>query len=255
VSDDSVVIVTGAAGGLGGTMSRGLLAAGRRIVGFDIVDAAIEHERYLGVVGSVRSEDDCAAAVARAIEHFGAVHGLVNNAGMGMGKISLQAQLAELPFFEIPANGWQALIDTNVNGPFLMARAIAPHLIKHRWGRIVNVTTSYTTMVREHFSPYGPAKAALEAATVVWSQDLSASGVTVNVLIPGGAADTPMVPLESQRDRSKLIPPGVMVAPLTWLMSRASDGVTGYRFIGRDWDPAASADVNVKTAGALAGWR
>jgi 3-oxoacyl-[acyl-carrier protein] reductase len=255
VSDDSVVIVTGAAGGLGGTMSRGLLAAGRRVVGFDIVDAGIDHERYFGVTGSVRSPDDCARAVDQAIEHFGAVHGVVNNAGMGMGKIDLRAQLAQLSFYEIPADGWQALIDTNVNGPFLMARAIAPHLIKQGWGRIVNVTTSYTTMIREHFSPYGPAKAALEAATVIWSRDLKESGVTVNVLIPGGAADTPMVPPEAQRDRSKLIQPSVMISPVTWLMSHASDGVTGYRFIGNDWDPAASPEQNVKKAGTLAGWR
>lgn len=55
------------------------------------------------------------------------------------------------------------------------------------------------------------------------------TGVTVNVLVPGGAADTPMVPQFAAPDRSKLISPEVMVAPMVWLMSRASDGVTARR--------------------------
>ncbi len=253
--EDHVVIVTGAAGGLGGAMARGLLEAGRRVVSFDVVAPAIEHERFFAVTGSVRSDSDCARAVAAAVEHFGAVHAVVNNAGMGMGKISLQAQLGALSFYEIPAEGWQALIDTNVNGPFLMARAIAPYLIEGGWGRIVNVTTSYTTMIKDHFSPYGPAKAALEAASVVWSRDLQDTGVTVNVLIPGGAADTAMVPVEAAADRTRLIPPSVMVAPVVWLTSRASDGVTGRRFVGKEWDPGAPVERNVEKAGALAGWR
>jgi 3-oxoacyl-[acyl-carrier protein] reductase len=79
--------------------------------------------------------------------------------------------------------------------------------------------------------------------------------VTVNVLIPGGASDTAMVPAASVPDRDSLIKPSVMIAPAVWLTSHASDGVTGMRFIGRDWNPAASDERNLATAGALAGWR
>src|SRR5579875_1795114 len=216
-------------------MSLGLLAAGRRVVAFDIDRArpamdelvglahgAGQSERLFPVYGSVRSEDDCARVVAAAIERFGRVDALVNNAGLGMGTISLQAMISGIPFYDVPAENWRALIDTNVNGPFLMAKAITPHLRKQGWGRIVNVTTSYPTMIKDGFSPYGPAKAALEAASVIWSNDLKGTGVTVNVLIPGGAADTPMVPYEAARDRTKLVPPHVMVAPVTWLSSRVN---------------------------------
>jgi NAD(P)-dependent dehydrogenase (short-subunit alcohol dehydrogenase family) len=268
VDESIVVIVTGAAGGLGRAMSLGLLAAGRRVVAFDIDRArpamdelvglahgAGQSERLFPVYGSVRSEDDCARVVAAAIERFGRVDALVNNAGLGMGTISLQAMISGIPFYDVPAENWRALIDTNVNGPFLMAKAITPHLRKQGWGRIVNVTTSYPTMIKDGFSPYGPAKAALEAASVIWSNDLKGTGVTVNVLIPGGAADTPMVPYEAARDRTKLVPPHVMVAPVTWLTSRASDGFSGYRFIAREWDPDAPVEQNVKKAGSLAGWR
>jgi 3-oxoacyl-[acyl-carrier protein] reductase len=110
-------------------------------------------------------------------------------------------------------------------------------------------------MLKDGFSPYGPSKAALEAATVIWASDLAGTGVTVNVLIPGGAADTPMVPVESISDRSKLVKPAVMVEPIKWLTSHASDGVTGRRFIAKDWNPAAPLEQNLAASGALAGWR
>jgi NAD(P)-dependent dehydrogenase (short-subunit alcohol dehydrogenase family) len=267
MGEDHVVIVTGAAGGLGRAMSLGLLAAGRRVVALDreesaqALDALVatakgldEGARIFAVCASVRSESDCRRAVAQAVEHFGAVHALVNNAGLGMETISLEAMTKGVNFFDVPAEKWKALIDTNVNGPFLMASAVAPHLIKAGWGKIINVTTSYPTMLKNGFSPYGPAKAALESATVIWSKDLKDTGVTANVLIPGGAADTAMVPHEAVGDRSTLVRPAVMVAPVTWLTSHASDGVTARRFVAREWDPDAADDANVRKAGALAGW-
>ena len=76
-----------------------------------------------------------------------------------------------------------------------MAKALVPRLIAQGWGRIVNITTSHGTMVtRAGRPPYGPTKAALEAATVIWAKDLAGTGVTVNALLPGGAADTRMIP-------------------------------------------------------------
>jgi len=237
---DAVVIVTGAGGGLGSTMTRGLLAAGRRVVAIDIGAAqpalaaleaeAVQHgvaERLLCVVGSVTSEEDAERAVDAARERFGAVHALVNNAGIGMSAHSLDAQDAKLRFYELPTAFWQSLFETNVNGSFVMARAVVPHLVAQGWGRLINVTTGSFTMVRPGFTPYGPAKAAMEAATAAWSGELEGTGVTVNALLPGGAADTPMVPHASVADRTKLIPPSVMVAPVVWLTSPASDGVTG----------------------------
>lgn len=258
--EDHVVIVTGGAGGLGRTMALGLLADGRRVAALDVAQAepamnalvaeakaAGSGDRLFPVYGSVRSPRDCESAVAKVLERLGAVDALVNCAGLGMNAVSVQANVDGVKFYDVLPEQWGAAIETNVNGPFHMARAVAPHLVARGWGRIVNVTTSYTTMIKDGFSPYGPSKAALEAATVVWSNDLKDTGVTVNVLIPGGAADTPMVPPEVVPDRSKLVKPSVMVAPIVWLTSHASDGVTGRRFIGKEWSPG--------NAGAPAGWR
>jgi NAD(P)-dependent dehydrogenase (short-subunit alcohol dehydrogenase family) len=145
-------------------------------------------------------------------------------------------------------------MDVNVRGAFLMARAAAPHMIAQKWGRIVNVTTSMNTMIRGGNMPYGQSKASLEAATASWADDLKETGVSANVLVPGGAADTPMVPDESHYDRSSLVKPEVMVAPVCWLASKASDGFNQMRFIGRYWNPDASDEENIRAAGAPAAW-
>src|SRR6516162_7342699 len=79
-------------------------------------------------------------------------------------------------------------------------------------------------MMMEGFSPYGPSKAALEAATVIWAKDLAGTGVRVNALAPGGPANTRMIPATEVADRSTLIQPDVMIAPIVWLMSPRSDG-------------------------------
>ena len=97
-------------------------------------------------------------------------------------------------------------------------------------------------------------KAALEAASSSWADDLKGTGVTVNVLVPGGAADTPLVPQDSPFDRATMVRPEVMMAPICWLMSEDSDGVSGMRFIGNLWDPKKPWQEASKAAGAPVAW-
>ena len=66
-------------------------------------------------------------------------------------------------FWETDPEAWRLVIDTNVNGPFFMARAAVPAMLKAGWGRIINTSTSFSTMQRRGFTPYGPSKAALES--------------------------------------------------------------------------------------------
>jgi hypothetical protein len=123
------------------------------------------------------------------------------------------------------------VIDTNVNGPFIMARHAVPVMLKAGWGRIVNVSVSQGTMRRCGFSPYSPSKAALESETIIWAQDLEGTGVTVNALLPGGATLTGMVPQTvSEKAKSALLDPSIMVPPLLWLVSPEADGMTGQFF-------------------------
>jgi NAD(P)-dependent dehydrogenase (short-subunit alcohol dehydrogenase family) len=259
------VIVTGAAGGLGRAMALGLVRAGARVAAVDLpqraaqLDQLVEAAAGLGggavlpLQADVTDAAGCAAAVVAATRNFGALHGLVNNAAQGMQSIGPVLVGQRKRFYEVDAATWRRNMDINVNGPFNMARAVAPQLAAQGWGRIVNITTSFATMQMKGFSPYGPSKAALEAATVIWSQDLAGSGVTVNVLLPGGPADTAQIPVNEVPDRSTLIRPAVMVPPLLWLMSKDSDGVSGRRFVAQNWNAALGPAAAV-AAGDRAGW-
>jgi 3-oxoacyl-[acyl-carrier protein] reductase len=157
-------------------------------------------------------------------------------------------------FWDVSVDRWQKLMDINLRGPFLMARFAAPHLIRAGWGRIINVTTSLDTMYRKAYTPYGQSKAALEAASASWAADLAGTGVTVNVLIPGGAVDTQFFDASAPLTREALIRPEAMVPPLHWLVSPAADRVTGRRFVAAHWDPARGAEENVAAASAAAAW-
>jgi 3-oxoacyl-[acyl-carrier protein] reductase len=262
------VIVTGAARGMGRAMTLALASAGVRVAAVDlasskdamreVLDAARKqgaHERVVPLDCDITQWRDCENAVKASVERFGGVHGLVNNAGIAVTDEELASGRARRRrFYEHDPDGWRRVVETNVVGTFQMAKAIAPALVAQGWGRIVNVTTSHSTMVMQGFSPYGPTKAAIEAASVIWAKDLAGTGVTVNVLVPGGAGDTRMVPHHESPDRSTLVQPDVMMAPIVWLMSAQSDGVSGRRFIAKDWDPALDAAVAAQKAGAPAGW-
>jgi NAD(P)-dependent dehydrogenase (short-subunit alcohol dehydrogenase family) len=134
-----------------------------------------------------------------------------------------------------------------------LANAIVPEMMREGWGRIINVTTSLDTMLNAGSPTYGPSKAALEALSAIMAKDLDGTGVTVNVLVPGGITNTPMVS-ESGFDRAKMIQPEVMVAPLLWPVSDPAGKVIGRRFLGTHWDPALPPEQTAEKAGAPVAW-
>lgn len=255
---ERVCIVTGGSRGLGRVMADALLDAGCRVVitAFREPEALREVEaetarrvgsgRLLSLRADVGSAEDCATVVARTLEAFGAVHVLVNNAGRGMLEVNPDGFLDAKPFWTAPLDGWRSLIDANVNGPFYMTRAAAPHMVKGGFGRVVNISTSWGTMVRGGYSPYGPSKAALESCTGIWAKDFAGTGVTCNALLPGAATDTRMVP-GTGPDRlgpagQKVLRPEIMGPPIVWLASDRSAAWTGRRFVAKDWDTRLPPD-------------
>jgi NAD(P)-dependent dehydrogenase (short-subunit alcohol dehydrogenase family) len=109
-------------------------------------------------------------------------------------------------------------------------------------------------MIREGAPTYGPSKAALEAFSAIMAKDLAGTGVTVNVLVPGGVTNTGMVPLEAGYNRAEMIQPAVMAPPLNWLVSDAAGGVTGRRFLAAHWDPSLPPEEAAAKAGAPVAW-
>jgi len=216
---------------------------------------AADAPRIHPLVADVTRSEDCARAVEAAVSRFGGVHILVNNAGRGMKYVSESFITEPTRFWEVAPETWRLVIDTNVNGPFLMACAAAPQMMRQRWGRIINVSISHRTMRRKGFSPYGPSKAALESETIIWAQDLAGTGVTVNALLPGGATLTGMIPASIPAELLKtMLDPAVMVPPLLWLASKRSDGVTGQRFVASRWRIDGTEEEAVKAARENAGW-
>jgi NAD(P)-dependent dehydrogenase (short-subunit alcohol dehydrogenase family) len=267
--DGTVAIVTGAARGLGRATAAGLARAGATLVFADIDAAAVAQaaarlhgeaggERVRGIACDITSKADCERLVAETVATFGALHVLVNNAGKGPAHLERSPQTRSLKFWESDPDVWREIIDTNINGTFMMARSAVPHMLAAGWGRIINITTSLATMQRRANSPYGVSKAAIEAETLIWAKDLDGTGVTVNSLIPGGAADTDFVHSAARKELAargqQLLPPSVMVAPTVWLASTHSDGITGARFVGKLWDapvPPHEAAANAREAPVL----
>jgi NAD(P)-dependent dehydrogenase (short-subunit alcohol dehydrogenase family) len=260
-------IVTGAGRGLGRSVALGLARAGANVVFTAArtrreIDHVAEEASNRAAGGAVRqhladvaSEEDCQRVVNETVREFGGVHILVNNAGRGMRFVSETFLDTPTKFWETDPAVWKMIIDTNVNGPFLMARAVTPHMMKQRWGRIVNISINHETMRRAGFSPYGPSKAALESETIIWAQDLAGTGVTVNTLLPGGATDTGMVPQDIPHPlRQKLLHPDIMIPPLLWIVSEAAGGVTGSRFIANLWDATLPPQQAAEKARTTAGW-
>ncbi len=245
---DKVIIVTGGGRGLGRAMALGFArsgAAGITITAANSPDQVqdvaneIDHiageGRALPMVADVTSRADCERVVDETVDKFGAVHVLVNNAGKGQNFIGDD----RIPFWQADTDGWSAIVDTNINGPFLMAYSFVPHLRQQGWGRIINVSKSRDSMHRSLNSPYGPTKAALEAMTLAWAQDLLDSGVTVNSLAPGGSVDTdfilPAVRARAAETKKKYFAADIMVPAAIWLASEQSNGITGCRYTGSKW--------------------
>jgi NAD(P)-dependent dehydrogenase (short-subunit alcohol dehydrogenase family) len=241
---DRVAIVTGGGRGLGRAMALGLVRAGCRVVitaaresaELAAVEAEAGTDRLFGVKADVTDAEACEHVVETAYARFGPPDILVNNAGRGMKYVSARFFTEAPRVVDIPPDVFRMVIDTNVNGPFLMAHAALPAMLDAGWGRIINVSMNRETMRRVGFSPYGPSKAALESETIIWAQDLADTGVTVNAILPGGATETGMIP-DGLPDgvRARLLRPEVMVPPLLWLASPRSDGVTGKRVVANRW--------------------
>ncbi len=260
-------MVTGGGRGLGRAMALGLARAGANVMitaargsrELEAVAAEAAADPAGGRVRAVRadvtSEADCARLVDETLRAFGGVHILVNNAGRGMRFVSERFFDTPTKFWETDPAVWRMIIDTNVTGPFLMARAVVPRMLAQRRGRIINISMNHQTMRRAGFSPYGPSKAALESATIVGAQDLAGTGVTVNALLPGGASATGMVPDDLVPEvRRRLLDPAIMVPPLLWLVSPAADTVTGARLVANLWDPALPLEEAARAACTQAGW-
>lgn len=254
-------LVTGAAGGLGRAITKGLLAAGARVLATDVSEAglaALAKDAASSALATrtldISSPPQCAAAVLAAETGMGRLDILINNGALGMGLIRDDHMTRLVDIEEISPEIWDKFVAVNLSGGWYMTRAAIAGMKARGSGRIVNVTTSFFTMLRGGFHPYGPVKAGFEAMSAGHAQEFAPHGITVNVVVPGGPADTAMVPEAAGFQRTALIPPAAMVPPIVWLCSDAAADVTGKRYIAAEWQASASIAANRQAAEAPIGW-
>jgi NAD(P)-dependent dehydrogenase (short-subunit alcohol dehydrogenase family) len=256
MASNRVVLVTGAGGGIGSAITRALIAADHSVAAVDRDASALARlpasDRIQPIMADLANEAACREAVASAVARFGQLEAVINNAGIGMSSLRGDAEMNLPGIEELTAEIWDRFYATNVRGHMLVTQAALPHMRQAGFGRIVNNTTSFRSMLR--VNPYGPLKAALEALSAVWAEELKKDGITVNVLIPGGPTDTPFISDEAGWDRNKMLRPEVMGPPACWLISDDAADYTGNRIIAGNWDAKLPGAEAAKKAGRAIGW-
>ena len=254
-------IVTGAGRGLGRAMAAGLVEAGASVVlvelDKEVLDDAVDAigNGCIGIAADVSSPDDAQRVADETHSAFGSLHVLVNNAGLGPERFRDTDRSNAKMIWEIDFADWQLFLDVNTTGHFVMTKAVMPYLLAQDWGRIVNVTTSLDTMTNFTNGAYGPSKAGAEALATMIAGGVDGTGITCNVLIPGGPADTRMISATGvYANRDKLIQPEVMVPPLLHLLSEDGGKVNNRRFRAALWDPSADAESNMAASGDPIAW-
>lgn len=237
MSAPRVIIVTGAAQGIGREISAGFLAAGWSVVMADLQEDKVKSsadslggaERTLAVKLDVTDEASAAASIKAAVERFGRVDALLNNA-------ALFTTLVRKPLLETPPDEWRRVMDVNLLGPFLMTRAVVPAMQAAGGGSIINIATVGIYHGSNQLVHYNASKAGLLGLTRTAARELGKFGIRVNAIAPGATATEEVKAVSSpqrlaERAQLRSIPrvqtPGDLLGPLLFLASEQSSFVTG----------------------------
>ena len=223
-----VVIVTGAAAGIGRVYCRELAEAGWTVVAADVQEADVEGAALTVVtdVGDVASTERMARET---VERFGRIDALVNNA-------AVYSSIVKRPFEEISVEEWDAVFRVNVRGAWLCSRAAAPAMRERGRGKIVNVASMTVPTAPPGFAHYIASKAAIVGLTRALARELGPDGICVNTLTPDYIAfdrdydnrQPDMAPtLAAQRVFAREQAPEDMIGTLLYLVGAGSDFVTG----------------------------
>jgi 2,5-dichloro-2,5-cyclohexadiene-1,4-diol dehydrogenase 1 len=235
---ERVIIVTGAASGIGRAATMLFCQRGATVVAADVNDAQgdtlMSEVRTSGgraayIHTDVSSEADVEAMVHFAVSEFGALHGAFNNAGI----ISRGSPLEAMPLAE-----WQRVIDVNLTGMFLCLKHEIAHMVKNGGGSIVNTSSGSGVVGSPNMADYVASKHGVIGLTRAAAIDYSARGIRTNAVVPG-ATETPMLAgtmasdplirrmLEQGHPIGHLGKPIEIAEAAAWLLSDASSFVTG----------------------------
>ena len=204
-----VALVTGASQGIGRACALLLAAQGAKIAlaarnSDKLQQVEAEIAAAGGEAGSftmdVAQEDQIKSATKAALDRFGKVDILVNNAGITRDQLMMRMKRAD----------WNAVLDTNLTGPYLCIQAVIGSMLKQRWGRIINITSIFGQMGQTGQANYSASKAGLIGLTMSVAREVASRNITVNAVAPGWieTAMTEVLSQELRETMSKTIPLG-----------------------------------------------
>ena len=228
-----VALVTGASQGLGRALALAYAGEGASLVlnsrSEESLRPVAEEAERLGVEALALAADvsrgaDVERMVGAAAERFGRVDVLVNNAGLLGPRVRIE---------EYPEDEWRRVIDANLTGPFLVSRAVIPHLPEG--ASIVNVVSGVSVEGRAEWGAYSVSKFGVEGLTQILAAELEGRGVRVNAVDPGGMRTDMRAAAYPEEDPNTRITPEENTAVFLYLASDESEGVTGKRFKAQEF--------------------
>ncbi|MEN9748284.1 MAG: hypothetical protein RLZZ603_976 [Actinomycetota bacterium] len=237
---DKVVVITGAAGGLGREFALGFAAEGAKIVAADVSEAGLAETvamvqanggEAVAVRVDVTQKTSTDALAASAIAHFGRIDVLVNNA-------AIYATLKRAKFTEIDPDEWDRVMNVNVKGAWLCSASVFPKMTQPG-GRIVNIASATVFSGSPLWMHYVASKSAVIGMTRVMAKEVGAAGVTVNAIAPGFTlTDASLSLIENAEnygvDRGALkraSQPEDIVGAAIFLASARADYITGQTLV------------------------
>ncbi len=231
-----VVMITGAGQGLGRALALACAQEGANLVvnsrNADSLDPVAQEVEGAGVEvlampGDVSRSTHVEMLVSAAVERFGRIDVLVNNAGL-LGP--------RVPIEEYPEDEWRKVLEANLTGPFLLTKAVIPHMSEG--GSIVNVTSGVSIEGRPRWGAYSVSKFGMEGLTQILAAELEERGTRVNSVDPGGMRTEMRAAAYPEEDPTTRITPEENTGVFLYLASDHSRGVTGERFKAQEFKRA-----------------
>ncbi|MFP5253585.1 MAG: 3-oxoacyl-ACP reductase FabG [Actinomycetes bacterium] len=179
--EDRVVVVTGAARGIGAGIARRFAGEGAAVALLDLAEDAaaataddLGARRAIGVGCDVSKADSVEAAVERVVSELGKIDVLVNNAGITRDNL----------LFKMSEDDWDMVMNVHLRGSFLMSRAAQKHMVAHKYGKILNLSST-SALGNRGQANYSAAKMGLQGFTRTLAIELGPFGINVNAIAPG----------------------------------------------------------------------
>lgn len=237
---DKVIAITGAARGIGQVLATGLAEAGARVAVLDVIDTGETMEKlgasgpggHIAMTADVTDFGSLKTATDAIVAQCGAIHGLVNNAG-------LYAGIGQNRFDELSEAEWDRMMAINVKGVWNATRAVAPHMREQKYGKIVNISSTTMLVGPPNMLHYVTSKGAVFAMTRSLARELGADGIRVNTVMPGltrsqASVDNIGPGMQAVEQRmsglaalGRLQEPSDLIGPIVYLVSPLSDAMTG----------------------------